>query len=132
MNSAYRTFILWLLWGTAATTIYLSLYLNTDLLDFLRNDTSRITWIIIGLFILGIIASFLLTVSITSEYIEAVNQQEIAEEKGLMGLEKTGRKNLTVNVFYKSLKIVASNNDSPNIETLLDGIFIAITAQPRN
>ena len=120
MNSAYRTFILWLIWGTAATTIYLSLYLNTDLIDFLRNDTSRITWIIIGLFILGVFASFLLTISITSEYIESVNQQELASEKGLMGLEKTGRKPRTVNQFYQSLKIVAANNDSPNIEALLD------------
>ena len=129
MNSAYRTFILWLVWGTAATTIYLSLYLNTDLIDFLRNDTSRITWIIIGLFILGVFASFLLTISITSEYIEAVNQQELASEKGLMGLEKTGRKPRTVNQFYQSLKIVAANNDAPNIEALLDMEYSTLSRQ---
>ena len=120
MNSAYRTFILWLAWGSVATTIYLSLYLDTDILDFLSNDESKITWIIIGLFLLGVIGSLLLTINITNEHIEAVNQQELASEKGLMGLEKTGKKNRTVNQYYQSLKIVAMNNDAPNIEALLD------------
>jgi len=129
MNSAYRTFILWLIWGSAATTIYLSLYLDTDILDFLSNDESRITWIIIGLFMAGVAASFILTASITSEFIEAVNQQELASEKGLMGLEKTGKKNRTVNQFYQSLKIVATNNDAPNIEALLEMEYSTLSRQ---
>jgi len=120
MNSAYRTFVLWLMWGSAATTIYLALYLDTDLLDFLANDESKITWIIISLFLVGVFGSFLLVINITSEFVEATNQQELAADKGLMGLEKTGKKNRTVNRFYKSLKIVATNNEAPNIEVLLD------------
>jgi len=120
MNSAYRTFVIWLVWASAATTIYLGLYLDTDILDFLSNDESKITWIIIFLFSLGVAASFFLTVMITSEFIEATNQKELAREKGLMGLEKTGKKTRTVNQFFESLKIVAASNESPNVEVLLD------------
>ncbi len=120
MNSAYRTFLMWLLWGTAATTIYLSLYLDTDLLEFLSNDDSKITWIIIFLFLVGVLGSLLLTINITNEYIEATHQQELAQKSGLMGLEKTGKKMRTVNQFYESLKTVASHNDTPDIETLLE------------
>ena len=50
MNAAYRTFILWMLWGTVAAGIYLGLYIDTDILSFLENDKSRITWIISALF----------------------------------------------------------------------------------
>lgn len=120
MNSAYRTFILWLTWASVATTIYLGLYLDTDILEFLSKDDSKITWIIIALFLAGIVASLILTITVTNEFIEAVHQQEIAQDKGLMGLEKTGKRSRTVNRFYRSLKIVAANNDTPDIEILLE------------
>lgn len=120
MNSAYRTFVIWLLWASAATTIYLGLYLDTDILDFLSHDESKITWIIIFLFLVGVLASFLLTVTITGEHIEATNQEELAAEKGLMALEATGKKPKTVNRFFESLKIVAMSNETPQIEVLLD------------
>lgn len=129
MNSAYRTFIIWLTWASAATTIYLGLYLDTDILIFLSNDESKITWIIMGLFLAGVIASLMLTINVTSEFIEAVHQQELAQDKGLMGLEKTGKRTRTVNRFYQSLKIVASNNDSPNIETLIEMEYSQLSRQ---
>jgi len=127
MNKAYHTFVMWLIWGAAATTIYLGLYLDTDILEFLSNDESKITWIITMLFVVGVIASFFLTVAITGEYIEATEQQRLAAEQGLMGLEKTGKKPKTVNHFYESLKVVASNNESPNIETLLEMEYASLS-----
>jgi len=127
MNKAYQTFIIWLIWGAASTTIYLGLYLDTDILEFLSNDESKITWIITFLFIVGVIASFFLTVAITGEYVEAVEQQRLAAEQGLMGLEKTGKKPKTVNNFYESLKTVASNNESPRIETLLEMEYASLS-----
>lgn len=120
MHSAYRTFVIWLIWASAATTIYLGLYLDTDILDFLSHDESKITWIIIFLFLLGVFASFLLTISITAEHIEAVNQEELASEQGLMGLESQAKKPKIVNRFFESLKIVAMSNETPQIEVLLD------------
>jgi len=120
MNVAYRTFILWMLWGTVAVSIYLGLYLDTDILSFLENDKSRITWIITALFLIGVLASFSITVAITGERIEAVHQNELAKNKGLMGLEPTRRKLKAVNRFYESLKTVIRANETPNIEVLLD------------
>jgi len=129
MNSAYRTFITWLVWASAATTIYLSLYLDTDILDFLSHDESKITWIIILLFMLGVFASLFLTIKITGEHIEATNQEEMAREKGLMGLDKTGKKPKTVNRFFESLKIVAMSNESPQVEILLDMEYATLNRQ---
>ena len=62
----YRTILLWILWAAAAIGVYLTLYLNTDLLAQLKQDQSKITWIIIGLFILGLIISLGLAFTITT------------------------------------------------------------------
>jgi biopolymer transport protein ExbB/TolQ len=124
MNWAYRTFVMWLIWASAATTIYLGLYLDTDILVFLDQDKSRITWIITALFMVGVLTSLYLTAMITSESVEAAHQDDIAERSGLMGLEPSHpRKRRIVNRFYKSLKVVASSNEKPDIETLLDMEF---------
>ena len=119
MNRAYRTFVLWLIWGSAATTIYLGLYLDTDILTFLRQDESRITWIIIMLFGIGVATSFFLTVIITGECVEAAHQEDLAKEKGLMGLEPSHHKLKSVNRFYNSLKVVAVTNNQPDVDALL-------------
>jgi len=120
MNNAYRTITIWFSWASISIVIYLGLYLDTDILEFLNNDKSKITWIITAMFLLGVFASFLLAIKITGEYIEATNQNELAKDKGLMGLEKTGRKPKSVNEFFESLKIVAASNESPNIEALIE------------
>jgi len=120
MNTAYRTFILWMIWGTTAVVVYLGLYIDTDILSFLKHDQSRITWIITVLFLIGILASFILVVVITGERIEASIQDDIAKDKGLMALEPSRRKQKSVNRFYDSLKTVAKSNEKPNIEVLLD------------
>ncbi len=120
MNNAYRTVTLWFSWASISVVIYLGLYLDTDIIEFLSNDKSKITWIITVMFMIGIFSSFLLSIKITGEFIEATNQNDIAKEQGLMGLEKTARKPKIINEFYDSLKIVAASNESPNIETLIE------------
>lgn len=119
MNRAYRTFVLWLIWGSAATIIYLGLYLDTDILKFLRADESRITWIIIALFLLGVASSFALTIAITKESIEAQHQDRLAQEMGLAALEPTSRRKRAVNRFFESLKVMAASNESPDLDGLI-------------
>jgi len=120
MNNAYRTITIWFLWASISVTIYLGLYLDTDIIEFLSNDKSKITWIITVMFGIGVFSSFLLSIKITSEYIEATNQNVLAQDKGLMGLIKTQRKPRLINKFFESLKVVAACNESPNIEVLLE------------
>ncbi|MDH5544359.1 MAG: MotA/TolQ/ExbB proton channel family protein [Gammaproteobacteria bacterium] len=123
MNKAYRTFILWLIWGSAAITIYLGLYLDTDILQFLRQDESKITWIITLLFLVGIVGSFFLTIAITKEAIEAQIQDQLAKKSGLAGLQPSARKKKAVNRFYDSLKVTALSNEAPNVEALMETEF---------
>lgn len=123
MNRAYRTFVLWLIWGSAATTIYLGLYLDTEILNFLKQDESKITWIIISLFLLGVLSSFILTVAITKESVEAYVQDRLAMERGLSGVQPTAKKKKAVNRFFDSLRTTSASNETPNIEALVSTEF---------
>jgi len=123
MNKAYRTLVLWVGWCSIATMVYVGLYLDTDIVSFLRDDQSKITWIILLLFLVGVAASFFLTVNVTVEHLEALTQEKLAREKGLIGVNSRGRKKRAVNRFFDSLRIVAASNDQPNIDALLEMEF---------
>ncbi len=125
MARAYRTLVLWIFWSIAALVIYLGLYMDTDILEFLRSDDSRITWIIISLFVFGVVTSFFLSLSLTYEGIEAYHQHRLAKQHGLTGLQPSGKKIRAVNQYYDAVKVVAESNENPNLEALLDVEFAA-------
>lgn len=123
MNKAYRTLTLWVAWAGMSALIYVGLYLDTDVVNFLLEDQSKITWIICVLFILGVLASLSLTLNLTSEHVEATKQERLAREKGLIGVNSAGKKSRAVNRFFESLRIVAASNDQPNIDALMQMEF---------
>jgi len=111
--------LLWIIWAAAAIGVYLTLYINTDLLAQLQQDQSKITWIIIGLFILGLIISLGLAFTITTEALHATQLGAIAKKQGLNGIDIPHAFH-AVEQFFVSLKEVLSMNGQPDIEALLD------------
>ena len=57
IQRGYRALFLWIVWAAASIAIFTGLYHDTDVLEFVQSDQSRITWIIIGLFLMGIAGS---------------------------------------------------------------------------
>lgn len=116
---AFRTVILWLMWAAAAIAVYFLLYLDTEVWVYIQQDESKITWVIIGLFLIGMGLSFLLTVALTHEALLAVELGNQARKKGLTGInpEDSSR---SVPRFFVSLKTVLASNSVPDIESLLD------------
>lgn len=118
-EKAFRTIILWVIWASTALIINFTLYFDTNLVDYIKHDTSRITWIIMALFILGIAISFGLAVTITEEAVRASQLGVIARNSSLHGMNPN-KTNRAVDRFFNSLKEVIKNNDQPNIESLID------------
>ena len=81
VQRGYRALALWIVWAAAAIIIYFGLYQDTEVWEFVKRDPSRITWAIIGLFGLGVVTSFILTVILTLESIKLAgnpgNRQKI-------------------------------------------------------
>ncbi len=122
IQRGYRALFLWIIWAAASIVIYLGLYSDTEVLTFVKTDPSRITWIIIGLFGLGTIISFLLTVILTVESIHVDSIEKTAKKSGWLGISNT-KKNLGVARFFESLKAVIEKNGEINIESLVDVEF---------
>ena len=122
VQRGYRALVLWIVWAAAAIMIYFGMYQDTDVWNFVKHDPSRITWAIIGLFALGVITSFILTIVLTLESLKVDQLENIAKEKGWLGIQET-RKKLCVANYFNSLRTVVENNGELNIEALVDVEF---------
>lgn len=116
----FRTLFLWVIWAATALVVYVTLYRDTGVWDFLAHDTSRITWLILGLFLLGLIGSFILALLITFETLAAFDAEaQLKQEDG--GLRQlhlaSGRR--AVSRFFQALKAMVDSNGQPDLEALL-------------
>ena len=122
VQRGYRTLVLWVVWAAAAIVIYLGLYQDTEVLTFVQHDPSRITWAIIGLFALGVITSFVLTILLTFESTKIDELENIAKRNGWLGIEEADKKGCVAE-FFRSLRTIINNNGELNIEALVDVEF---------
>lgn len=98
--------------------IYLTLYRDTAVWGFMEHDPSHITWLILGLFLLGIFGSFVLTLMITKEAYRATQLEVAAREGGLNGIVIHSGKR-AADRFFQSLKSTVETKGEVDVETLL-------------
>lgn len=122
IQRGYRALVLWIVWAAASMVIYLGLYQDTDVLAFIKNDPSRITWTILGLFLIGVITSFLLTLIITWESITVDKLDSLTRKHGWRGIESIPRQ-LTVARFFAHMKTIIDNNGELDVDSLVDVEF---------
>ena len=118
----YRTLVLWIAWSAAAIVIYAGMYQDTDVWGFVKDDPTRITWAILGLFGVGIVTSFFLTVLVTLEALSVDKMEVVAKRSGWLGIDYS-KKSLCVSNYFESLKTVVDNNGQINIEALVEVEF---------
>ncbi len=115
----FRTLLLWIIWAATAVITYFSLYRGGEVWEFVRTDQSRVTWLIIGLFVFGLIASFIVTILITLEALVANQVDERVAGKGLTAIDRLSRRR-AVGRFFSALKTTTqSGNGSVDTEALL-------------
>jgi len=129
IQRGYRALVLWIVWATAAIIIYFGLYQDTEVWDFVKQDPSRITWAIIGLFGLGVIASFILTITLTLESIKVDLLESVAKKEGWLGIQQTDKKGCVAS-YFSSLRTIVENNGELNIEALVDVEFSIYQRSP--
>ena len=117
-QKSLRTLFLWFFWAATVIVVYTGLYSDSGFLDFLAADTSRVTWLILGVFALGIVGSFVLSVLVTLETLAAQHIENQVHEEGLKNLDITSSKR-AVNRFFIALKASAESNGQLDIEALL-------------
>lgn len=116
--------VLWVFWTAAALSIYFGIYNDTDAWTFIENDPSRITWAILGLFVIGIITSFILTITLTLEFIKVDELERVAAKDGWLGIQNVDKKR-SVAHFFHAMRTILDKNGELNIEALVDVEFAA-------
>lgn len=114
----YRTLQLWVLWALLAAGVYYGFYRDVGIVDFLVQDVTRITWVIIALFIFGIAASLALSIALTKESLAARRIECDVQERGLIGFEMGSGKHAVAR-YFQSLKMAMDSNSKPDAEALL-------------
>lgn len=114
----FRTLIIWTIWATAAIAVYTTLYRDTEVWSFVEHDPSRITWIIIALFLFGVIASFVLALMVTKEAYCALQLENDARKGGLNAIIVTSTQRAAER-FFESVKRTVESKGQPDIEKLL-------------
>jgi len=122
IQRGYRALALWIFWSAAALIIYFGIYHDTDVLEFIRTDSSRITWAILGLFLVGVLTSFVLTILLTIESTKVDELERIADRDGWLGIQQTDKKR-SVARFFQALHTIVSKNGELNIEALVEVEF---------
>jgi len=117
-HKPFRTLTLWMVWASTALVVYLTLYRDTELWSFLEHDPSRITWLIMGLFALGVIGSFLLTLAVTKESVRAVQLDKEAREGGLRAIKIVSVSH-AADRFFQAIKSTLERNGETDVEALL-------------
>jgi hypothetical protein len=121
---ALRTFALWMGWCVSALTVFAMLYSKANVIGFVQNDSTRITWIILGMFALGIAVSFIQAMRLTAEWFRAYKIEAMVQKKGIAGVTMRGGRHI-VDRFTDALRTIAERNGRIDIESLIDVEFSA-------
>lgn len=114
----FRTLFLWVIWASTSLVVYISLYSGSEMWDFIYRDPSRITWLIMAFFLLAVIASFALTVMLTSEWRRAYAMHDVAARDGLAKIECMSARR-AVDRFFRALQTTVDIDGEPDVEALL-------------
>lgn len=115
----YRSLLLWFIWASSATGAYFTFYHDTGVWQFLAQDKTHITWVIVVFFVFGVIASLVLSIVLTRESITLRGIEHQIREKGLIGYEMASSRR-AVSRYFQSLRLTMESNSKPDAEALLN------------
>jgi len=118
-----KTLVLWLAWLATAASVFVILYHKVDLFQFVREDTSRITWMISGLFIFALLVSFIHTLALTAEWFRGYRIELLLKKKGLAAIKP--RHHRVVDRFIQAVQHINTHGNTLDIGGLVDVEFAA-------
>jgi len=119
-----KTLVLWLFWAVSSAAVFAILYRQADALNFVLHDSTRITWIIIGMFAIGVLVSFVHTALLTAEWFRAYRLESLIRAGGIRAV-KQRRIRRIVDRFVASIQTVIDRNGHLDVEGLVDVEFAA-------
>jgi len=111
-----KTLVLWVIWACVCASVFVQLFHQADIWDYIVYDTSRVTWVILGTFCFGVSVSFVHVAALTWEWFCAYRLQYQLEKNGLYGATVKGRQ--ISNRFISSLQYIHQNGGQVDLSAL--------------
>lgn len=117
-QNALRTLFIWFVWAGTTIVVIGVLYRDSAVWEFVKNDSTHISQLILTTFALAVIASFILVVLLTGECQRTLIIQDVVSKGGLAAfVPLTVRR--AVDRFFKDLKTTLDINGEPDVQALL-------------
>ncbi|MDQ6992903.1 MAG: MotA/TolQ/ExbB proton channel family protein [Mariprofundus sp.] len=120
---ALKTFVLWLGWAISSITIFAMMARQSNIIEFVQHDQTRVTWLILAMFLLGIMISFVHTIKLSSEWFSAYRIESQMRHKGLAGVNQTIAGDRLVDHFIQAMTTISARNGRIDVDALIDVEF---------
>ncbi|MBF0281321.1 MAG: MotA/TolQ/ExbB proton channel family protein [Zetaproteobacteria bacterium] len=112
-----KTLVVWLGWLISSVAVFALLYRDADMLQFVMQDKTRMTWVILGMFFLGVLISFYHVSILTAEWFRAYRLEGRIKEQGLLSM-KSDYGHRCVDCYLNSLRLVLERSGPLDLEGL--------------
>jgi len=109
-------------WAISAITVFAMMSRQTNVISFIENDHTRVTWLILGMFVLGVGVSLVQAMKLTGEWFRAYRIESQMINKGLAGVRETAGGHL-VDHFVEAMNTITARNGRVNVDALIDVEF---------
>ncbi|RMH62197.1 MAG: hypothetical protein D6678_01685 [Zetaproteobacteria bacterium] len=121
---ALNTFALWTAWAISSIAVFLMMYRDANVWAFVKHDQTRVSWIILGMFILGVLVSLAQAMKLTGEWFRAYRIESMMQSKGLSAVNPRKGRHI-VDRFMGALRRIVDEGGKLDIEALVDVEFSA-------
>jgi len=97
-----KTLVFWVIWASVCTTVFVQLYHQADIWEYILHDGSHFTWVLVAVFVLGVVISFLHVILLTREWFCAYRLVYQIENNGLHGVRRV--ENRVVSRMFEAIK----------------------------
>lgn len=118
-----RTLALWVAWALACVLVFSSLYKQANIVGFIASDQTRITWIILGLFAMGVALSFGQVALLTAEWSRAYRLEAALARHGLLALRLRRRPKRIVERFVADVQRILQAGGEADLDALLETLL---------
>jgi len=109
-------------WAISAITVFAMMSRQTNVISFIENDHTRVTWLILGMFVLGVGVSLVQAMKLTGEWFRGYRIESQMINKGLAGVRETAGGHL-VDHFVEAMNTITARNGRVNVDALIDVEF---------
>jgi len=109
-------------WAISAITVFAMMSRQSNVISFIENDHTRVTWLILGMFVLGVAVSLVQAMKLTAEWFRAYRIESQMVKKGLAGVLQTSGGHL-VDHFIEAMNTITARNGRVNVDALIDVEF---------